>query len=137
MSRPARYTENSSNRDWIDEFCATSTLEEVRGAFRFTIGKCLRRYGKKDDRLQEALKIQDYANRLVECERSQVRPIVRELYSEADEKRMDVVGQNGPTAEHYMERCPVCNGAGMNPLTDVPVPCANCHGEGQYQDPFG
>lgn len=25
-----------------------------------------------------------------------------ELYSEADEKRMDVVGQNGPTAEHYL-----------------------------------
>lgn len=25
-----------------------------------------------------------------------------ELYSEEDEKRMDVVGQNGPTAEHYM-----------------------------------
>lgn len=25
-----------------------------------------------------------------------------ELYSEEDEKRMDVVGQNGPTAEHYL-----------------------------------
>ena len=71
MSRPERYTENNSNRDWIDEFCATSTVEEVRGAFRFTIGKYLRRYGKKDDPLQEAIKILDYANRLVAFEREQ------------------------------------------------------------------
>ena len=71
MKRPERYTENNSNRDWIDEFCATSTVEEVRGAFRFTIGKYLRRYGKKDDPLQEAIKILDYANRLVAFEREQ------------------------------------------------------------------
>lgn len=70
MTRPSRYTENGSSRDWIDEFCATSTTEEVRGAFRFTIGKYLRRYGKKDDPLQEAIKIQDYANRLVEFEQA-------------------------------------------------------------------
>lgn len=30
------------------------------------------------------------------------RPVIRELYTEEDEKRMDVVGQNGPTAEHYL-----------------------------------
>ena len=71
MKRPERYTENNSSRDWIDEFCATSSVEEVRGAFRFTIGKYLRRYGKKDDPLQEAIKIQDYANRLVAFEREQ------------------------------------------------------------------
>lgn len=70
MSRPDRYTENGSSRDWIDEFCATSTTEEVRGAFQFTIGKYLRRYGKKDDPLQEAIKIQDYATRLVEFEQA-------------------------------------------------------------------
>lgn len=74
MSRPTRYTENKSERDWIDEFCATSSTEEVRGAFRFTIGKYLRRYGKKDDPLQEALKIQDYANRLVAFERELAAP---------------------------------------------------------------
>ncbi|XAI95236.1 hypothetical protein [Leptolyngbya phage Lbo-JY16] len=74
MSRPTRYTENKSERDWIDEFCATSSTEEVRGAFRFTIGKYLRRYGKKDDPLQEALKIQDYANRLVAFERELASP---------------------------------------------------------------
>ena len=73
MSRPERYTENNSSRDWIDEFCATSSVEEVRGAFRFTIGKYLRRYGKKDDPLQEAIKIQDYANRLVAFERDELR----------------------------------------------------------------
>ena len=71
MKRPERYTENNSSRDWIDEFCATSSVDEVRGAFRFTIGKYLRRYGKKDDPLQEAIKIQDYANRLVAFEREQ------------------------------------------------------------------
>lgn len=71
MKRPERYTENNSSRDWIDEFSATSSVEEVRGAFRFTIGKYLRRYGKKDDPLQEAIKILDYANRLVAFEREQ------------------------------------------------------------------
>lgn len=116
MTRPTRYTENNSSRDWIDEFCATSTPEEARGAFRFTIGKYLRRYGKKDDQLQEALKIQDYANRLVEYERSLVKPIIRELYTDADqekaramiaaaweegERRMGQIGPNGPTGEHY------------------------------------
>ena len=103
MSRPTRYTENNSSRDWIDEFCATKSVEEVRGAFLFNLGKYQRRYGKKDDHLQEALKIQDYANRLVEYERSLVKPVIRELYTEADENRMDVVGQNGPTAEHYQD----------------------------------
>src|SRR5690606_36889512 len=105
MSRPTRYTENNSSRDFIDEFCATRSAEEVRGAVLFNLGKYLRRYGNKDDHLQEALKIQDYANRLVEYERSLVKPVIRELYTEADEKRMDVVGQNGPTAEHYTGPC--------------------------------
>lgn len=77
MTRPARYTENGSSRDWIDEFCATSTTEEVRGAFRFTIGKYLRRYGKKDDPLEEAIKIQDYANRLVEFEQAALLATVK------------------------------------------------------------
>lgn len=114
MSRPSRYTENNSSRDWIDEFCATSTPEEVRGAFRFTIGKYLRRYGKKDDHLQEALKIQDYANRLVEYERSLVKPVItnsdqekaRAMIAaawEEGEKRMEQIGPNGPTGEHYID----------------------------------
>lgn len=31
------------------------------------------------------------------------RPTTRVLYTEADERRMDVVGQNGPTGEHYTD----------------------------------
>lgn len=103
MSRPERYKENNSSRDFIDEFCATKSAEEVRGAFLFNMGKYQRRYGKKDDHLQEALKIQDYANRLVEYERSLVKPVVRELYSDADEARMDVVGVNGNCGIHYVD----------------------------------
>ena len=117
MSRPERYTENNSNRDWIDEFCATSSVEEVRGAFRFTIGKYLRRYGKKDDPLQEAIKILDYANRLVAFEleqksgahienrRHQIPPNVIEPAAQIDDDspRMQAIGQNGPSAEHYGE----------------------------------
>jgi hypothetical protein len=117
MKRPERYTENNSSRDWIDEFCATSSVEEVRGAFRFTIGKYLRRYGKKDDPLQEAIKIQDYANRLVAFEREQkagdhlenrrhpMTPNIIEPASQIDDDspRMQAIGQNGPSAEHYSE----------------------------------
>lgn len=117
MKRPERYTENKSSRDWIDEFCATSSVEEVRGAFRFTIGKYLRRYGKKDDPLQEAIKIQDYANRLVAFEREQkasehlefrrhpMTPNVIEAAAQIDDDspRMQAIGQNGPSAEHYSE----------------------------------
>ena len=117
MSRPERYTENNSSRDWIDEFCATSSTEEVRGAFRFTIGKYLRRYGKKDDPLQEAIKIQDYANRLVAFERQQkasnhlelnrhpMTPNVIEPASQIDDdsQRIAAIGQNGNGGEHYSE----------------------------------
>lgn len=117
MTRPSRYTENNSSRDWIDEFIATSSQEEVRGAFRFTIGKYLRRYGKKDDPLQEALKIQDYANRLVEFERELAAPDHVELRRhpmtlnviepasemQDDSERMAAIGQNGNGGEHYAE----------------------------------
>ena len=117
MKRPERYTENNSSRDWIDEFCATSSVEEVRGAFRFTIGKYLRRYGKKDDPLQEAIKIQDYANRLVAFEREQksgdhienrrhpMAPNVIEPASQIDDDspRMQAIATNGNDGLHYGE----------------------------------
>lgn len=108
MTRPARYKENNSSRDWIDEFCATSTTEEVRGAFRFTIGKYLRRYGKKDDPLQEAIKIQDYANRLVEFERAQAavkQSLAVEPASLIDDEspRMQAIAQNGNDGAAYAE----------------------------------
>lgn len=108
MTRPTRYTENSSSRDWIDEFCATSSAEEARGAFRFTIGKYLRRYGKKDDPLQEAIKIQDYANRLVEFERAQAtvkQSLTVEPASLIDDEspRMQAIAQNGNDGAAYSE----------------------------------
>jgi hypothetical protein len=110
MTRPTRYTENGSTRDWIDEFCATSSAEEARGAFRFTIGKYLRRYGKKDDPLQEAIKIQDYANRLVEFERAQLavvkKPFTTEPASLIDDEspRQKLIQQGGEmAAEVYRE----------------------------------
>ena len=118
MSRPERYKENNSSRDWIDEFCATRSVDEVRGAFLFNLGKYQRRYGKKDEHLQEALKIQDYANRLVEYERSLVKPIIHELYTDADqekaramiaaaweegEKRMEQIGPNGNCGLAYKD----------------------------------
>ena len=113
MTRPTRYTENSSSRDWIDEFCATSTVEESRGAFRFTIGKYLRRYGKKDDPLQEAVKIQDYANRLVEFERSLAtvkQSLTVEPASLIDDEspRMQAIAQNGNDGAAYAEIDRLC-----------------------------
>lgn len=109
MTRPTRYTENGSARDWIDEFCATSSAEEARGAFRFTIGKYLRRYGKKDDPLQEAIKIQDYANRLVEFERAQLATVKQSFTTEPasqiddESARMQAIAQNGNDGAAYSE----------------------------------
>jgi hypothetical protein len=109
MKRPERYTENNSSRDWIDEFCATSSVEEVRGAFRFTIGKYLRRYGKKDDPLQEAIKILDYANRLVAFEREQ-KATTKDCLAvypasqiDDDSPRMQAIAQNGNDGMAYSE----------------------------------
>lgn len=54
------------------------------------------------DELRDAKKVLFYAQAEVErLEKLQPKPIIRELYTEATEARMDVVGQNGNTAEHY------------------------------------
>lgn len=54
------------------------------------------------DELRDAKKVLFYAQAEVErLEKLQKKPVIRELYTEADENRMDVVGQNGNTAEHY------------------------------------
>ena len=152
MTRPARYKENNSSRDWIDEFCATSTVDESRGAFRFTIGKYLRRYGKKDDPLQEALKIQDYANRLVEFERAaraeqdgwtteaikaaalppefgQQHTIEPASLIDDESPRMQAIGQNGPSGEHYDELLELAEVAILNggaPLKEPHQPRHRC-----------
>lgn len=57
--------------DWIDEFARTATVDEFRGAMRFTIGKYVRRAGKKDDINKELDKIIDYCQRWKGYERDQ------------------------------------------------------------------
>lgn len=96
-SRPERYKENGSDRDFIDEFQQTKTPDEVRGAMLFNMGKYQRRYGKKDDHLSEAIKIADYANRLVEYERR----LVAAAAPEFDEDRTDIVASSHGDGEHY------------------------------------
>lgn len=54
------------------------------------------------DELRDAKKVLFYAKAEVERLEKLHKPVIQELYTEEDEKRMDVVGQNGPTAEHYM-----------------------------------
>lgn len=49
--------------DWIDEFSRTATVDEFRGAMRFTLGKYNRRIGKKDDIPKELDKMIDYCQR--------------------------------------------------------------------------
>lgn len=66
-SRQPRYT--IDGKDWIDECAETLTPEEFRGAMKFTIGKYLKRMGKKDSYESELAKIADYANRWAEYER--------------------------------------------------------------------
>lgn len=53
------------------------------------------------DELRDAKKVLFYAQAEVERLENLRKPVIRELYTEAAEARMDVVGQNGNTAEHY------------------------------------
>ena len=65
--KQVRYQDQDGD-DWIDECARTMTLEEFRGAMKFTIGKYLRRLGKKDATLKEVKKVADYAQRWVQYE---------------------------------------------------------------------
>lgn len=67
LPKQVRYRD-SEGGDWVDEFARTSTPEEFRGAMRFSIGKYVRRMGKKDERIKEIKKIADYANRWADYE---------------------------------------------------------------------
>ena len=60
--RPSRYM-NQLGGDWIDECALSLTHEQFTGAMIFTMGKYLRRMGKKDDKLKEIKKLADYAQR--------------------------------------------------------------------------
>ena len=55
--------QDARGEDWIDEFARTATMDEFRGAMRFTVGKYNRRIGKKDDDLSEVRKMRDYCER--------------------------------------------------------------------------
>lgn len=57
-----RYKDREGD-DYIDECAASFTPEEFRGAMKYTVGKYNRRVGKKDDELEEVIKMQDYCNR--------------------------------------------------------------------------
>lgn len=71
-------TEHSSEHwkgrgpDYIERTALSMETERYRGAMTWTIGKYCDRFGLKDSPLVEAKKIQDYANRLVEFEESQL-----------------------------------------------------------------
>ena len=60
---------NEDGTDWIDECAANFTVEEFRGAMKFTIGKYKKRLGKKDDIELELAKIADYEKRWAEVEK--------------------------------------------------------------------
>mgnify|MGYP001446540743 CR=1 FL=1 len=60
--------QDAKGEDWIDECARTLTPEEFRGAMMFTMGKYIRRMGKKDDVKQEVGKLADYANRWLQYE---------------------------------------------------------------------
>ncbi|MGE4534677.1 DUF3310 domain-containing protein [Halomonas sp.] len=62
LPKQVRYRD-SEGEDWIDEFARTSTPEEFRGAMRFTVGKYIRRVGRKDAELSEVRKMRDYCQR--------------------------------------------------------------------------
>ena len=66
--KQTRYLDKEG-RDWIDECAATMTVDEFRGAMKFTIGKYVRRAGKKDALESEIRKIEDYARRWAEYEK--------------------------------------------------------------------
>ena len=66
-SKQPRY-QDAKGEDWIDEFARTASADEFRGAMRFTLGKYVRRAGKKDAIESELLKIEDYARRWREYE---------------------------------------------------------------------
>lgn len=62
FSKQDRY-QDAKGEDWIDECERTLTPEEFNGAMKFTIGKYVRRAGKKDELIKEVEKVADYAQR--------------------------------------------------------------------------
>lgn len=64
--------QDANGEDWIDEFARTATVDEFRGAMRFTIGKYNRRAGKKDELIKEIDKMRDYCDRWLAYEKERL-----------------------------------------------------------------
>jgi hypothetical protein len=62
--------QDAKGEDWIDEFARTASVDEFRGAMKFTIGKYNRRAGKKDELIKEIEKMRDYCDRWIDYERT-------------------------------------------------------------------
>lgn len=69
INKQLRYMD-AKGEDWIDEFARTATVDEFRGAMRFTIGKYNRRAGKKDELIKEVEKMRDYCDRWIAYEKA-------------------------------------------------------------------
>ena len=67
-----RYLDSGGNLDHIDECARDYSIEEFRGAMKFTVGKYLKRLGKKDSIIQELTKIHDYIGRWLAYEKNKV-----------------------------------------------------------------
>lgn len=68
MSEKTQHYKNKSGKDLIDEWIENDEPIEVRAKIIGNLQKYCRRYGKKDDVLKEAIKLADYANRLLQYE---------------------------------------------------------------------
>ena len=66
MKQP-RFLKKDGKTDWIDDYAAESSVERFNGAMAFTIGKYLRRLGKKDPEEMELYKIEDYTKRWIDA----------------------------------------------------------------------
>lgn len=65
--------QGKSGEDLIDRWAREETPEMFRAKIMAQLDRYTSRYGKKDDVLKEAKKIQDYANRLVAYEESLIK----------------------------------------------------------------
>ena len=68
--------QDSTGEDWIDQSYRELSWSEFCGAMKFTIGKYMRRLGKKDDEVAELEKVADYAERWVKKARQRIDEIV-------------------------------------------------------------
>lgn len=65
--------QDDTGEDWIDQSYRELSWEEFCGAMKFTIGKYMRRLGKKDDEVQELEKVADYGERWVQKAKLRIR----------------------------------------------------------------